>query len=81
MAFKCLNLKVAEELDLENSEIMGAFQSSLFVFIIQCLQITFIFSMILGGNFAIIVPSTVVCMGARFISTILMHLIVEGDIR
>ena len=60
---------------------MNAFQSALFVFVIQSMQITFIFSMILGEGFSIIVPTTVVTMGSRFIATILMHLTVEGDIR
>ena len=45
------------------------------------MQITFIFSMILAEDFTIIVPTTVVTMGSRFIATILMHLTVEGDIR
>ena len=81
MAFKSLNIKVADELDLEHNEVMSAFQSALFVFVIQSMQITFIFSMLMAEDFVIIVPTTVVTMGARFIATILMHLSVEGDIR
>ena len=81
MAFKSLNIKVADELDLEHSEVMDAFNYALFVFVIQSMQITFIFSMILAEDFIIIVPTTIVTMGSRFIATILMHLTVEGDIR
>ena len=33
------------------------------------------------SSFAIIVPSTLTCLVARFVCTTLMHLIVEGDIR
>ena len=53
----------------------------MFIFVIQAMQISFILSMIVSPSFSIIVPSTVVCMAARFICTILMHLMVEGDLR
>ena len=83
MAFKAMNYFVAKELDLEPPELMNAFQSACFVFTIQALLISLIMGEMFMSNrsFAIIVPSTLECLIARFVSTTLMHLIVESDIR
>ena len=81
MAFKAFNWQVIRQLDLNINEVHNSFHAAMFVFGIQCLMIFFIATMIFSDSFAIVLPSTLSVMGARFICTILMHLQVEGDMR
>lgn len=74
MAYKAMNLKACEKLALKERDWNGAFHGACFVFAIQLLMITFVFSVILGPSFTIAFPPTVYTLGARFVCTILMHL-------
>lgn len=83
MAFRALNLKTINQLDLNEEEIMSAFQSSVTVFFIQITLIGILAMIVVthDNGFTIELPETLVVLGARFICSILMHLQVEGDMR
>ena len=81
MAFKALNCAVIQELSLDRDSINNAFQSAFFVFSIQTTMISFIIALIMKPNFVIIIPSDFKCSLMRFVCSILMHLMVEAEIR
>ena len=85
MAFACYKFSVMEENELKMEDLNQAFLAVLFVFVIQILLIIFIGIIIFDlDNSAIVkieLPTTLTCLGARFICSILMHLQVEGDVR
>lgn len=81
MAYKALSWTAADDLYLETHEVMGAYQAALFVFAIQCLMLCLIWDMLMTVDFRITVPRTLMCLVARFVSSTLMHLTVEADIR
>ena len=81
MAFKALNKNVADELFLEPKEVTDAYQSALFVFLIQCFLILLIFLMVLSPDKLIMVPDQFMNLVTRLILVIIMHLVVESDVR
>lgn len=74
MAYKAMNIKACEKLGLKERDWNGAFHGACFVFAIQLLMVTFVFSVICGSKFTVAFPPTVYTLGARFVCTILMHL-------
>lgn len=84
MAFKGMHRETVEKLlNLDEKVRIDAFYSAVMVFVIQLLMVTFVMSTILSptAGFLICFPDSVFSLGSRFICTILMHLIVEFDIR
>lgn len=81
MAFKGLHRETVKKLGVEEKVRTDAYYSAVMVFFIQMLMVTFVISDIMGSSFHICFPNNVYSLGARFICTILMHLIVEFDIR
>ena len=69
-------------MNLESEDVYNAFYSSVTVFTIQCILLSFIFNQIFySSTFKIQMPSSPYTLGARFVCTILMHWQVEGDVR
>ena len=83
MAFRALNWGCMKQMGLNNQEVQDAFQSAVFVFLIQMVLITILAAIIVSNSegFYIILPPSINVLGARFVCSILMHLQVEGDMR
>lgn len=81
MAFKAMNTKACDKLNIKEREWIMSFHAASMVFAIQLLMIMFLLSVILGKDFVVVFPNSVFTLGARFVCTILMHLQVESDTR
>jgi len=81
MAFKAMTNGVCNDLHLTQRDWNDAFHSACMVFSIQLLLITCVFSVVFGNDFTVVFPRNIYTLGARFVVTILMHLIVEFDVR
>ena len=76
MAFRALNWDCMKQMGLNNQEVQDAFQSAVFVFMIQMVLITILAVIIVTNSegFEIILPNSINVLGARFVCSILMHL-------
>lgn len=70
-------------MELNAGDVHDAFAAAVFVFFIQITLIMILAMIVFGGleGFAILLPSSLTILGARFVCSILMHLQVEADMR
>jgi len=77
MAYKALNMKVCEEINLDKDDWNNAFQAACTVFFIQVMMVI----LVATTMSELVYPNNVMTLAARFITSLLMQLQVEGDIR
>lgn len=83
MAFKALHYKNIEKQELNPDDVHGAFESALFVFMIQMTLVGFLGYIVFTGHqgFTIKLPVDIYVLIARFVCSVLMHLQVNEDMK
>jgi len=76
MAFKALHYQNIEKQELNPEDVHGAFESALFVFMIQMTLVGFLGYIVFSGHqgFTIILPPDIFVLISRFVCSVLMHL-------